>query len=429
LDKMTALEKRYPGLKVERYSDFKSTRFAFSGEIPPNLDKELNRLHKEVNDAFFSDETVRAVVREEDLSGDWFRAGIGETADQATTAARYARRQKPDQMFVQNFGSRVLRRRLEKDRVSAGNIRLKLEERLKETGMMTKSEGSGVLIPDEGVFDLVRKIEDPGELKSALEARYGVRNLEYRDIEDIKNYSALVDQFSPGIHVAKREIVNFDEAIHGGLSIDFAGMGSHNARATAEALAASGSLDEAVDLARVGEQKVTSVFDQKKDSLRNIMKDTFAEGEVRTICTGDDCAVIPIRPLNPRDKKAIMSRIASQADPASVRLSFIPDNVTIPLDRTLLGTHGESIEKALRKQLSGYLEPAKLKGILFAVDMQGTRAGSGKVGLLVETSPSLRLTASERELIESRLKAAIETVNQSLVKQGDAGAYTSTGIL
>ncbi|MCB0363945.1 MAG: hypothetical protein H6624_12995 [Bdellovibrionaceae bacterium] len=429
LDKMTALEKRYPGLKVERYSDFKSTRFAFSGEIPPNLNKELNKLYKEVNDAFFSDEKVRAIVRDDDLTGDWFRAGVGETADQATTAARYARRQKPDQMFVQSFQSRILQRRLEKDRVAAGNIRLDLEARFKDTGIMTKADRSDVLIPDEGVFDLVRKIEDPAELKAAIEARYGIKNLEARDIEDFKRYSALVDEFSPGIHVAKREVVNFDEAVHGGLSIDFAGMGSHNARATAEALAASNNLDEAVDLARVGEQKVTKVFNQKKETLTQIMNDVFPEGTVRTICTGDDCAVIPVRPLNPRDKKAIMSRIATQSDPASVRLSFIPDNVTVPLDRTLLGTHGESIEKALRKSLSGHMEPAKLKGLLFAVDMQGTQAGTGKVGLLIESAPSLRLSTSERRLIENRFKDAIESVNQSLIKQGDASAYSSSGVL
>ena len=124
-----------------------------------------------------------------------------------------------------------------------------------------------------------------------------------------------------------------------------------------------------------------------------------------------------------------MSRIATQQDPSSVRLSFVPDGVVGSLDRTLLGTHGESVEKALRKHLSGQVEPEKLKGILFGVDMQGAQAGSGRVGLLIETAPSVRLTPRELELINDRLQDALSTVNNDLVSQGERGRYITAGIV
>ncbi|MNL44817.1 hypothetical protein D3C87_1674170 [compost metagenome] len=90
----------------------------------------------------------------------------------------------------------------------------------------------------------------------------------------------------------------------------------------------------------------------------------------------------------------------------------------------MLTTHGESIEKGLRKSLSGVIEPNRLKGITFAADMSTRELGRGPVDLLVGTVNSVRLTNNERKLIQEHFKKALQNFNTDLGSKGPKGAYT-----
>jgi hypothetical protein len=144
---------------------------------------------------------------------------------------------------------------------------------------------------------------------------------------------------------------------------------------------------------------------------------------VKTVCSGDDCIAIAKQILSDSDKQKILQKLSDAGYTSQFRLSFIPDNIPNLAARNQLSVHGESIEKVLRKNLADKMEPAKLQGTIFGVDMKTTELNQGLVKLITANNPNVKLSASERKLISDNFKKAVQQMNEDLSKQGKPSTY------
>jgi hypothetical protein len=394
------LQAKYPVLEVMAYSDFKATRFAFKGRGPPDLDAQLGEILEQTNREFA--ETVRQekLVSADSKPEEWFRGGFGETADQATLASRYSRGQ--EQNALQNFASADLQKSLTARMQKTETLRGELTNELGHTSLM-----DGTLHAD--AFDiLIKNGDDLGKAQAALQNRFGLSQLPLANVQKMKDYVTSVNGFSPGIHIGEREVANLDAATYGGLSADMAGMGSQNQRATAQALAQSKTLADALERTRQAEQAVTAQFIAQQKAFREIMTDVVGANRIKTICSGDDCVAIPLQVLSEKEKQQMLEKLSAAGYASKFRLSFVGQEVSAPAIRNQLSVHGESIEKLLRKNLSSKMDPNKLKGIIFGVDMKTGALNEGPVKLLMATHPEVQLTAAEQKLIAENFQRALQ---------------------
>lgn len=398
--KVRALEEANPGLVVSSYSDFKSSRFAFEGKIPANLEDQLAKILKEANHEF-----AQSVSAIKELQGpaNWFRAGVGKTADEANVAARYSRQISDNEL--QRFSNSGLTKNLEVKMSHIEAERLTLRQHFAGTNLI---ENNGF---HQDVFDLARKNADPQQLEVALKGRFALESIPRGAVEKLQSYVKSVDEFSPGIHVAKREMTTLAEAQYGGLSADIIGLGGANLKATANALAGSKTLSEALENTRRAEKMVTSDFIAQKSFYETAVARSVEPGKLRTVCSGDDCISTAVAPLTTREKEKIIQEVASSKYSGTFRFSFVSDGVRNQEARTILSTHGESLEKVLRASLATSMEPNKLKGLTFGIDLKTKELNRGPIRLIVGEGDSLRLTQRERAMIEERFEEAIKTFN------------------
>lgn len=398
--KVKALETANPGLVVSSYSDFKSSRFAFEGKVPADIEAQLAKILKESNQEFT--QSVSA-MRELQGTENWFRAGLGKTADEANVAARYSRQVADNEL--QRFSNSTLTKSLESKMAHVEAERSTLRQQFAGTGLL---ENNGF---HQDVFDLARKNADPQQLEIALKGRFALESVPSGSIEKLQTYVRAVDEFSPGIHVAKREVATLSEAQYGGLSADIIGLGGANLKATANALADSKNLAEALEKTRRAEKAVTSDFIAQKNFYENTVARSVEPGKLRTVCSGDDCVSTAIAPLTAREKEKIVQEIASSKYSGTFRFSFVSDGVRNQEARTILSTHGESLEKTLRASLATSIEPNKLRGLTFGVDLKTKELNRGPVRLIVGEGDNLRLTQRERTMIEERFEEAVKAFN------------------
>jgi hypothetical protein len=415
LEEVMALQKKYPGLEIHPYSDFKSLRFAFSGNIPKGLEKDLDEAFKKANKAFFEQSDVAEVTSK---VGDknWFHAGMGETADQANMAARYSRASS-EVGSVQKWGTPYVTENVGTSYKASELWRTELQQKFGNTPLMEPVAGTNKRILNREVFDIIKKNSDDEVARGTLKARFGTKVTD-SEIKQMREYSLLVDEFQPGIHVAKREIANFTNSPHGGLSADFAGMGSYNFSSTAEALARSKNMDDVLMYSREGEREVTKLFNQRKDEFKSSIERVLSKKTgFESICSGDDCVVLPKKPLDPSTKSELINELAQSSSPSSLRLAFVPDKVKVADDRIKLATHGESIEKEMRKYLEGEIPAAKSRNLIFGIDMQTTQIGAGDVKLILGNKSSTQISTEERNRISNAFKKAVEKINTESSKE------------
>lgn len=413
--KIQQLVAKNPGLEVSQYSDFKSARFAFTGKVPKDLNEQLKRVFHEANDEFSKTVNANKLVRSTDAPQGWFRAGIGNSADEANLAARYSRQQKNNEL--QNFGSPALKKGVQTKINSLNGQRKGLQKELSQTSMVSGNSF------DVDVFDIVRKNEGSlSDTRDALKARYGLKTLSDSTVQKMQNYVKGVDEFAPGIHISQRVVANLDQASKGGLSADIIGMGGANLKGTADALAGTSDVASALAKARAGEKAVTAKVNQQKSYFEQVIKDSVEPGKLKSLCSGDDCVAVAVKPLVASEKEKIVSRLANSEYAGSYRLAFVNDGVRDANVRNTLATHGESVEKILRKSLGTQMEPRKLKGLTFAIDMQTKQLNSGNLKLILGNSNNAKLTASERKLIESEFRQAVDKFNIVLIKSSGAKA-------
>ncbi|MFN7729016.1 MAG: hypothetical protein ACK5P7_07665 [Bdellovibrio sp.] len=415
LEKMDKLKAEFPNLEILPYSDFKALRFAFREPVPPRLKDRLGKVFTDANQEF-RDELVKSrLVRNEDLAENWFRAGVGRTADQANIASRYSRNVDGPNL-VRDYADPALHGNLGQNLISVEYSRDQVQTGLMGTGLLEAVPGStNRMIPKLDVMDVVRKEKTPEAIRDALNQRYG-QNLTLKQSAHLRDYLNRVDEFSPGIHVAKREVPTLTDATAGGLSADFAGMGSHNMRETARALANSRNLDEALVATRNGERTVTQLFQQRMRDrqaiIRNYLEDKKNMPGLKITCSGDDCIATVPRAMTTPERNELVQRLSRTDEPAGMRLAFVKDGISNPGERNILAAHGEGIEKQLRRELAGKITEDKMKNVLFAVEMNGTARGEGAVRLMTGNSRTA-LSAIERRQIQEAFLRAVQVFNRT----------------
>ncbi len=416
---MAELKADFPNLEVAAYSDFKASRFAFQGQAPPDLQQRLNQILKETNQEFSDFVVKNGLVKESARPENWFRAGYGETADQASLASRYSR--QSGENSLQSYTTSELKTKMTEKVRSVEALRTDLQSELGHTSVL---EGTTKKTLSADAIDILRKNgPDVTKTQADLKNRFGLSEISENSVRKMQTYVKSVDEFSPSIHVAQREVSHLDDAQFGGLSADMSGMGAKNLNATAKALSESKSLDEALVQTRKSEKAITTQFNKQKETFKNVIQDVVGKDRIKTLCSGDDCTAIPKQFLSDTEKEKILKKLTDAGYSSEFRLAFIPENIAETSARTQMAVHGESIEKALRKNLADKMEPAKLKGIVFGVDMKTTKLHQGGVKLITASSSQVRLSSREERLISESFQKALEQVNQDLAKTGANAAY------
>lgn len=415
-DKIEALKKEFPNLQIDQYSDFKSSRFAFSGDLPKELEAKLQKVFKETNQEFTDYLKSEKIIRDNDTSKEWFRAGLGQSAEQANVAARYSRHESVNEL--QSYSQAKLTTELTSKLNSIENSRQVLRTELGRTSMV---EGNTL---HEDVFDIVRKnSSDDKKMTEVLKQRFALEKIPASTVKELRSYVKASDEFSPGIFVPKREIATLNEASKGGFSADVIGLGGSNLKGTAEALSRSKSLDQVLEETRKAEKAVTAEFQAQKKYFEEVVQRSVDPGKLKTVCSGDDCVAIAIKPLSEADKKKVLDGLADSKYSGKFRLAFIPEGVVDVAARNTLSTHGESVEKLLRSSLSSVMEPRKMQGLTFGLDMRTQTVNSGPIKLLIGEAPGVRLSAQERILIQKKFEESLRELNQEFLNKGVPSTY------
>lgn len=418
LNEIKQLEKKYPGLKIDPYSDFKSVRLAISGKVPKNIYEELSAAYARINSEFGKTLAEQGLIRKTEKPETWFRAGFAETADEANLYARYGRGQQGTNN-IQSFKDPTVKEALNTRLSDIRNLNDSLRRELAGSSAI---DGASF---HEDVYDIVRKNPGkPEKIKADLKNRFGLENISDSTIQKLQSYGKAVDEFSPGIRVAKRELATLDDAAFGGLSADVIGLGSMNLKATADALASAKDLSSSIDKARLGERAVTQKFNSQKTAFQEALKKAVDPSALKSVCSGDDCIAVATRPLTALEKSKILTQISEGPYAGRFRMAFVPDGVADKSVRNALATHGESIEKVLRKNLSANMNAEKLRNITFAMDMKTKKLGEGGVGLIVGSKKSQPLTGQEKKQIQKAFEEALKQINTDLKNEKGIGNYT-----
>lgn len=410
----------HPGVSIDAYSDYKSFRAAIRG--PPGqedaLMAELATIMDRTN-ASFVDEIRRSnYVNEAFLQNNWFRAGIGRTSDEANLVTRFSRRDGDTETTL--FDSEVNQTRITNAWQLAQTTRAQLANRFRGTPILRTVNGTNSAVPTAEVLELVRKYESNEDVARILSRRYGIP-VEVEDATRLRTYFTQVDQFSPGLMIAQRVEHRFDMATEGGFSIDFAGVGSLNAEATAIGLTEGNTLLDAITAVRRREEGVTEVLDALKARTETAMRDVLTRHNITAEITvsGDDMLVVPNRVLTPEIRRELAEAQARAAgDPSGIRTSFFRDGIADQPSRSILATIGETVEKKLRKRLESLLPQSDLRQTLFAIDMRGTSPGTGGVGLEI-VNPNLSPEAIQT--IQREFNLSITDINAELRTSGQTG--------
>lgn len=421
MDTLEEFKLAHPGVTVNLYSDYKSLRASIRG--PPGqeelLMEELAVLMRSTEEKFLAELRLANLADESSINERWFRAGLGRTSDEANLVTRFSRRETD--LTPSLFSSGTTNARIRVAWELAEESRAQIATRFQGTDLLRNVEGSTRQIPRADVLEVVRKSSTPQEIAQTLSGRFG-REVTVQDAELLREYFNRVDQFSPGLLIPSRVEHRFDTAINGGFSIDFAGVGSVNAEATAAGLARGNTLQESISQVRTGELAVTRELDALKLRTENAVRDALSRRGITAEITisGDDMVVIPNQVLTPEIRREIAeAQVGTSTLPSGMRTSFFREGIPEQASRSIQATIGESIEKKLRRRLEGKLPRAELERTLFSVDMRGSVPGTGGVGIDV-INPNL--SPASRGIIDRELQNAIQDVNTELKNGGQAGS-------
>lgn len=403
-----------------RYSDYKS----YQGVYPKLLTKQKSIAEFETDKAkafaaankIFSDYLIsNGYIKASDKPEDWFRGGLGTSADEASLSARVSRYlTSPNRlrMFSSPEVQEVLRDALQWQVRYLEDI----SNDLKGTGLLVRTSG-GAMIPHLEVFELMRKFESPVELRESLIESFGNLNPERIHtldrkitptvIEKLQVYKSLIDIYSPSLMMAERNIANLEMADAGGMSADFMGLGALNLQSLAEALTLSeGSVSKAIVQARAAEVRVTIEFRKKLTAFRKVVQRYYPH----TLDSGDDFVAFSDSTLGLAGKKQLLNELAEETANSRKRIAFLAAEARKE-ERNLIVAHGEAIEKELRIVLKSKINREKLNRLLFGIDMITQNAGEGFVQVLIGAPETLQLSNSELHLIHQGTREAVKKLN------------------
>lgn len=426
-------------ISVNPYSDFKSMKYLIKGKITEEFNKDLIATLKQSNTEYLKILENNKLIRKSDQAEKWFRAGIGNSDEQASIQARLAREDVPN--TIENFNNpktiETLNRKLDniEDMLlgSKENGKIGLVDRFSETKIVNQTADGSWNI-NEKAIDIIRKNSDTSEALSELKQTFGLSHLSESSVQELRAYLKEVDTFSPSLQIPERKIATLTDDSTGGLTGDMVGMGSINTNQTNLAIQRALKKKEADPLvrinnalleSRVGERLATREFKKRQRAFTEIVESTLGKDRARVICSGDDCVCLLSSTINLANKERLVQNIANQGYSGKFRMAFVSEQVTDVRIKNLLATQGESIEKTLRKALGKEMEPRKLQGINFGVDMVTDQFGQGPVRLIIGTDNNVKLSESEKKLIEERFSEALKKLNEENKINGQFKGYSS----
>lgn len=405
LKNLDALKAKYPDIDFTIYNDFKSTNVAltstkeFTDQARAQLRKDIDELLKATNREF-GVEVRKLNITNTDVAGapeSWFKSGMDTNFDKTSFSAREARGSRELGLYEGNIDVNAVAYLHSVDsqrRAIAESPHFK--ELLDDSG----------LVPRPDVFGLTRQFSSPEVMAQAVRERYQITDFSTVDARLLMDYASNVDRFSPSILIAKREVLNLDDAVRGGMTFDVTGLGGENLHGTARSLISATSLDSAQAAARAAEERVSRELRRRLEKIREV-------AGPGTKCSGDDCVQITSKTMSLSDKARIVSKMANTPETKKIRMAFFGENVPEHA-RMQIASHGELIEKTLRKELSGKIDPRKLDDLVFGLDMQTTTANSGSVNLIVGRARGVSLSANEVKTLNEAFRRSLLKYNEDL---------------
>lgn len=406
-----------------RYSDYKAIAFVFKKDSP-DVHARLGRAHEAAGKEFHTlmnalpshalYQDHRGIVGKPEA---WHLGGIGKSADLASLAARYARSRLGSKLgaTIAEFrqASKVLSRRVDRAEV----LRSEIHRKLGGASPLLALAGSGskkVLSP--AAIELLRKAEGGGVGTTALlrrrfQERFGVV-LSKKVIHKLQRYFSLVDSFSSSLFLEKRVVINFAEATHGVVSVDFAGQGVKNHFQNQLALLRSVGQGSVVasEQARRAEVIATDGMQKLKGHFEGALEGSFGPRQHKRVrFSGDDGIFMPAKEPTLTQKRAFLKSIAEKGGTGSFRVTFLPSHFSNtktkirPEHQSLLIVTAENIEKKVRSTAEGRIPFATLSKIMIGVDLQPRLGGGGTVNLLLAGTKHPGLTAKLKDSITKAL--------------------------
>jgi hypothetical protein len=401
------------GERYDFYSDFKSIRLTL---YEPAKTKAVSEAFERANARFYHSPVLSQIIRESDLREPWFHMGIGQSADQAALAARYARVDGGERN-IRHYDDARVQSALQSQLGEVHSLHEQLIRRLWNSGLVDRRSSELRL----SVFMEARKAKSPKALLEALQQRFPEARLTLSSARLILRFIQACDRFSPNMLIEKREILSIDEAPFGAIALDFLGLGAENGKATAHALVKARDLNEALMQAREGERHVTRVFNERKMKIRRRIE-KFFDGAVTVRFSGDDGLVIPQREFSLGDQLVLLHELGKLFSEPKFRMSVIGAKGVGNGQASGLITHGEGLEKKLRALVQKDL------GVPFANSMSvnvlnpGPGASLRDVYLLV--SLRRRPTLEQRGHLRSIFSQAVDRLNQDMRQAGESVHYS-----
>ncbi|MGZ3722481.1 MAG: hypothetical protein ACXVA9_06105 [Bdellovibrionales bacterium] len=411
------LRKRLPGLAYEFYSDFKSIRLAIAEPVSAEDYATLETVFTEANRRFYASPVLTQITRGMDMSRPWFHMGVGQSADQAALAARYARIDGGAKQIRYYWEPAVKKNLLEKLEIVRA-LHLELLEELHGTGLA----GTTGLALD--VFAEARKATLAEGLGANLSQMSLGAPVSLATAEKILKYLQATDEFSPNMLVAKRETLTIHDAPYGAISLDFIGLGAENLKSTVKALIESSDLEDAVRRTRAEERLVTKLFEQRKTLVRAAV-DHFFDGQVTSRFSGDDGVIIPQREFLWSDQLFLIQKLSSLMPRPFFRMAVVNKEAAASANSSQIITHAESVEKKLRTLMLKQFGASLLNEMNFSVAIFDSGAHR-KVYLAYGASRVF--TEDEKKIFKKMFPQAVLAVQTDVQAQGEKISYEAVDI-
>jgi hypothetical protein len=384
------------------YSDYKSVRFAYY-EDSPAVRAHLERSYREAAAEFERTlKRFRALSEKYDFEGSalrdpkrWHLAGFGHTADQAATAARFARfRIGSGEISAEDFQSPAVREAISSRLALAETLRVKLPTLF---GLAALAKGaaekidSGGWVLSPGAIDILRKVgagsaeSYRAEVQGRFRTRFGIE-LSGEAVDSLQKYFHSVEAFAPSIFELKETLsLGLEHGTEGLVAADLAGQNVRNLRAVMQALAegAGKPIEKALVLTRAAQEEASARFEKRRKAFDKALTDAGITGKAfegapdGLIFSGDDGVFYPKSELTDSNKLAVLRALGAQAiQPDDFRVTFVParyEGTSVPIPaarRAELISLAESAEKELRARLERHGTPySKLKQLGVALDL------------------------------------------------------------
>lgn len=332
---------RLPNLESQKYSDFKSERDYFDEPEDFRILATIEQCFVAANRRFWSDQRLRQILRAEDLNQPWFALGFGQSADQASLAAKFARETNRK---IAYFWQKEVHDHFNSEFAKFQGLHHELLELLKGKPLI-EDDGQTINLK-LAVYVAARKAHSDDELHRMLTRQFPGLLITPAVAAKIREFARLADGFTPPLLIQDSEKLHVSRAPFGAISLDFLGLGAENIRATAQALILAKSLDEALSLARINEQEVTRVFKGNQKLIREEFQ-AFFKGRVSIRFSGDDGIVIPQIEILHSDLIRFLEKLANKFPIPFFRMTLITKDGAAANSSDLI-TQGEAVEKKLR---------------------------------------------------------------------------------